>query len=141
MNGLIGYGLAFVLIVSLAIGLASYDGVAVTVTEARAGTAIGMKSAFALETLVSWSLRALIGGIFTGVVLIVYREYKNWKRRPRRGRWKAGPNANFSQMNSVPKFTKNELMLMAMVRGEPKDQKRPASLGKGDFPTEIDVEF
>jgi len=147
MNGLVGYGLVFLLIITLAIGISSYDGVAVTVTEARAGTAMGMQTVFALETLLNWGIRAVVGGIFSGIAIMVYREakksYGTWKRSGRRRRWKLGPNANFQQANSIPKLSKNDLMLLALARGNaPNESRRPGTLSQADFPNDdIDVEF
>jgi len=147
MNGLVWYGLVFLLIIALAIGISSYDGVAVTVTEARAGTAMGMQTAFAVETMLNWILRAVIGGVFSGFAIMAYREarksYGTWKRSGRRRRWKSGPNANFQQANSIPKLSKNDLMLLALARGNaPSEKRSPGTLSKGDFPNDdMDVEF
>ena len=100
---------------------------------------MGMTTAFALETLINWILKAAVGGIFTGASLLAYREasslYRTWKRNGRRGRWVSGPNANFQRNESVPKLTRSDLMLLALT-GKELPQKGPKrqNLSPGDFP-------
>ena len=139
MKGMILFISGFAVIIAASIGIANYDGLAVSVTEARAGTAMDMTTAFALETLINWILKAAVGGIFTGASLLAYREasslYRTWKRNGRRGRWVSGPNANFQRNESVPKLTRSDLMLLALT-GKELPQKGPKrqNLSPGDFP-------
>ena len=139
MKGIAIFISGFAVIIAASIAIANYDGLAVSVTEARAGTAMGMTTAFALETLVNWILKAAVGGIFTGASILAYREvsslYRTWKRNGRRGRWVSGPNANFQRNESVPKLTRSDLILLALAgKKPPQERLGQRNLAPGDFP-------
>ena len=139
MKGMILFISGFAVIIAASMAIANYDGLAVSVTEARAGTAMDMTTAFALETLINWILKAAVGGIFTGASILAYREvsslYRTWKRNGRRGRWVSGPNANFQRTESVPKLTRSDLMLLALTGKElPQKGPKQRNLSREDFP-------
>ena len=138
MSGWILFGVCFALIVLAAIGLPAYDGVAVTVTEARAGTAMGMETAFALEAFINLALKAVIGGVFTGFAIVslggIRKALRKRRIQRRRGTWRPGPNANFRQVSSAPKLSRSDLLLLALVGKQPPEQKAP-TLSPSDFPS------
>lgn len=127
-KGFAAYLLVFVLLIVLAVGFSSMDGITPTVAQAQAEMAVGTSTVQAVETGASWLLKLTLGAAVTGVAAAAFAEarkaYKTWQRNSKRKRWQAGPNAQWKHTPQVPKLTREDVMLLALSGRTPADGLR-----------------
>ena len=122
MKQMIGYLMAFGLLVAASIVYSSADPIAPTIAEAKGGLVMGAGVFGALEAGVSLLIKLTIGGIVTSVLVVAAREgwrrYRLWDRNERMRRWNPGPNARWQRdgaPNPMPRLKREDLMLMALL--------------------------
>lgn len=129
-KGFAGYMLAFVVLIFAAIIFSSVDQITPTIAQAQAEQAMGVNAYATVEKGASLLLKLLVGATVTGVAAAAFAEarkaYKTWQRSSQTKRWAGGPNAQWKGQKSpsVPKLTREDVMLLALSGRVPADSLR-----------------
>jgi hypothetical protein len=149
-KGLLVFIVFFVGLVLASITLASIDEITPRVAEAQASVAIGGNSVMAIEKGMSILLKLLAGaaitGAFTAAFTTIRKEYRDWKRSARMGRWQAGPYARWqTRPEAPPKLRREDLMLLALSGRYPPDglaRRSPVRSTRAQpEPDELDIDL
>jgi hypothetical protein len=131
-KGFITYMLIFLLLISAAVTLSSIDQITPTIAQAQAEMTIGTSTVQVVEKGMSLLLKLMLGAVVAGVAGAAYAEarkaYKTWQRNSMRRRWVSGPNAQWrgQKAPSMPKLTREDILLMALAGRTPADGLRPS---------------
>lgn len=130
-KGFVGYILIFLLLSAAAVAFAGVDQITPTIAQAQAEQAMGATTYQAVEGGASLLVKLLIGGVVAGVAGAAFAEfrkwYATWKRNSKRKRWQGGPNAQWKgQSPSMPKLTRDDLMLLALSGQKLDEGQRPS---------------
>lgn len=134
-KGFVGYLLIFILLIFVAMAFSSVDQITPTIAQAEVEMKAGTTTVQAVEHGVSLLLKLTLGAVVTGIAAAAFAEarkaYKTWQRNSRARRWASGPNAQWKQTGpSVPKLTREDVLLLALTGKMPADGLRP-SLRRG----------
>lgn len=129
-KGFAGYMLIFMLLIVAALAFSSVDQITPTIAQAQAEQAMGVNAYATVEKGASLLLKLTLGAVVTGIAAAAFAEarkaYKTWQRNSRAKRWAGGPNAQWKGQKSpsVPKLTREDVMLLALSGRTPADSLR-----------------
>ncbi len=118
-KGFVGFVIALMLLVVIAVILGNSDPISPAIVEARSETSVGVVTMDVLNQGLAFITKLLTGATIAGILSFAWVQggklYRRWWSETLTRRWKPGPNAQYQQQGpKIPRLTREDILLMML---------------------------
>jgi len=136
MKGFISFAVVITLVVVAGIYLSNQDPIGAEVARASTDLSVGNTVVNDLQQgfniIMRWILGTTLAGVGAALFVEIKKNYRRWFLSQQTRRWQSGPNARWQQQQPAqraPSFSRNEMLMMALMGAQNKLQTFSARLG------------